>query len=416
MEPHKSVFPTGLTFDDVLLLPGYSDFSRSEIDLSTNLTKKIKLSLPFVSAPMDTVTESKLAIALAQLGGIGIIHRNLSIENQALEVKKVKKHPSVSSGQGKLLVGAAIGASKGFEERVAALVGANVDVIVVDSAHGFSKGVISTVLFIKKNYPKTQVIAGNIATGEAAQVLIKAGADGLRVGMGPGAICTTRVISGMGVPQITALFDVAKIAKKAHSTDSGQAVPVIADGGINYSGDMVKALAAGASTVMMGSFFASAEEAPGKTVTLTREFIPKRFLSVFDKTKKLLPSSEKKDISLSRVDKEVYSFKEYRGMGSMAAMKKGAKVKAEDEFHGKDYYKEKVLVAEGVEGLVPIKGSVKELVEQAVGGIRSGMYYTGAKTIKELWQKARFIQITQASLRESHPHSVLITNPGENYR
>lgn len=408
MEPHKSVFPAGLTFDDVLLLPGYSDFSRSEIDLSTNLTKKIKLSLPFVSAPMDTVTESKLAVALAQLGGIGIIHRNLSIENQALEVKKVKKQ--------RLLVGAAIGASKGFEERVAALVGANVDVIVVDSAHGFSKGVISTVLFIKKNYPKTQVIAGNIATGEAAQALIKAGTDGLRVGMGPGAICTTRVISGMGVPQITALLEIAGVAKKAHSTGSGQAVPVIADGGIKSSGDMVKALAAGAETVMMGSFFASAEEAPGKTVTLTREFIPKRFLSVFDKTKKLLPSSEKKDISLSSVDKEVYSFKEYRGMGSMAAMKKGAKVKAEDEFHGKDYYKEKVLVAEGVEGLVPIKGSLKELVEQAIGGIRSGMYYVGARTIKELWQKARFIQITQASLRESHPHSVLITNPGENYQ
>lgn len=406
MEPHKSVFPIGLTFDDVLLLPGYADFSRQDIDLSIHLTKKIKLSLPFVSAPMDTVTESKLAIALAQLGGIGIIHRNLSVENQASEVQKVKKAHSTGSG---LLVGAAIGASKGFEERVAALVKVNVDVIVVDSAHGFSKGVISSVGFIKKTYPKMQVIAGNIATFDGAKALISAGADGLRVGMGPGAICTTRVISGMGVPQITALLDIAKIAKKA-------GIPIIADGGIKFSGDMVKALAAGASTVMMGGFFASAEEAPGKTVTLTREFIPKRFLSVFDKTKKLLPSSEKKDISLPRADKEAYRFKEYRGMGSMAAMKKGAKIKAEDEFHGKDYYKEKVLVAEGVEGLVPIKGSVKELVDQAIGGIKSGMYYTGAKTIQELWQKARFIQITQASLRESHPHSVLITNPGENYK
>ncbi|MBI3069715.1 MAG: IMP dehydrogenase [Candidatus Levybacteria bacterium] len=399
-------FPIGLTFDDVLLLPGYSDFSRSEIDLSTNLTKKIKLSLPFVSAPMDTVTESKLAIALAQLGGIGIIHRNLAIRDQALEVRKVKKAHSTSSGQA-LLVGAAIGASKGFEERVEALVKAGSDVIVVDSAHGFSKGVINAVQFIKKTYPKMQVIAGNIATSDGAKALIAAGADGLRVGMGPGAICTTRVISGMGVPQITALLDIAKIAKK-------EGIPLIADGGIKYSGDMVKALAAGASTVMMGGFFASAEESPGKTVALTREFIPKRFLSVFDKTKKLLPTSEKKDISLSRVNKEVYHFKEYRGMGSMAAMQKGVKIKSEGEFHGKDY-KDRILVAEGVEGLVPIKGSVKELVDQAIGGIKSGMYYTGAKTIPELWQKVRFIQITQASLRESHPHSVLITNPGENY-
>lgn len=396
MEPHKSVFPLGLTFDDVLLLPGYSDFSRSDINLSTNLTKKIKLSLPFVSAPMDTVTESELAIELAKLGGIGIIHRNLSVENQASEVLKVKKE--------RLLVGAAIGASKGlpagrqgFEERVAALVKANVDVIVVDSAHGFSKGVISTVSFIKKKYPMMQVIAGNVATFGGAKALIQAGADGLRVGMGPGAICTTRVISGMGVPQITALLEIAKIAKKAHSAGSGQAVPVIADGGIKSSGDMVKALAAGVSSVMMGSFFASALEAPGKVVMLTRNQVPDRFQSIFNHGR-------------------TYRFKEYRAMGSVAAMKKGARIKAEDEFHGKDYYKEKVLVAEGVEGLVPIKGTVKELVEQAIGGIKSGMYYVGARTIKELWQKARFIQITQASLKESHPHSVLITNPGENYQ
>lgn len=382
MEPHKNVFPLGLTFDDVLLLPGYSDFSRSEINLSTNLTKKIKLSLPFVSAPMDTVTESELAIELAKLGGIGIIHRNLSIKDQAGHVRIAK--------QKKLLVGAAIGASKGSEERVTALAKVNVDVIVVDSAHGFSKGVISAVSFIKKNYPKMQVIAGNIATFDGAKALISAGADGLRVGMGPGAICTTRVISGMGVPQITALLDITKIAKKA-------GIPLIADGGIKSSGDMVKALACGASTVMMGSFFASAVEAPGRVVILTRSQVPDRFQSIFNH-------------GIKR-----YRFKEYRGMGSVAAMKKGAKIKAEDEFHGKDYYKEKVLVAEGVEGLVPIKGSVKELVEQAIGGIKSGMYYMGAKTIKELWQKARFIQITQASLRESHPHSVLITNPGENY-
>src|SRR3989339_119862 len=211
----------GLTFDDVLLLPGFSDFSRSEIDLSTRLTKNIKLSLPFVSAPMDTVTESKLAIALSRLGGIGIIHRNLSINNQAEEVLKVKTH-STSSGQG-LLVGAAVGTSKGFEERVEALVKAKADVILIDSAHGFSKSVIDAVKLVKTRFPKTEVIAGNIATRDGAKALIEAGADGLRVGMGPGAICTTRIISGMGVPQITAILETAKAAK-----DAG--VPIIADG------------------------------------------------------------------------------------------------------------------------------------------------------------------------------------------
>lgn len=407
MEPQffdkfRTNFPLGLTFDDVLLLPSYSDFSRKDIDLSTQLTKKIKLSIPLVSAPMDTVTESKLAISLANLGGIGIIHRNLAVKEQALEVKKVKEK--------KLLVGAAVG-SKGFEERVGALTKADVDVIVVDSAHGFAKSIIDAVKFIKKNYPNIEVIAGNVATFDGAKVLIEAGADGLRVGMGPGAICTTRIISGMGVPQLTAILETVRAAR---STSSGQAVSVIADGGIKYSGDMVKALAAGASTVMMGSFFAAAEEAPGRTVTLTREFVPKRFLSVFDKTRKLLPTSEKKDISLSHIDQEVYHFKEYRGMGSEAAMKKGTKIKSEGEFHGKDY-KDRTLVAEGVEGLVPIKGSVRELVEQSIGGIKSGMYYVGAKTIPELWRKAKFIQITQASFTESHPHDVFITSGGKNY-
>ncbi|MDP2649751.1 MAG: IMP dehydrogenase [bacterium] len=381
-------FPQGLTFDDVLLLPGLSDFNRSEINLSTKLTKKIKLSLPFVSSPMDTVTESKLAIALAKLGGIGIIHRNLTVEGQALEVSKVKNEG--------LLVGAAVGASKGFEERVEALIKAKVDVIVVDSAHGFSKPVLEAVRFIKKKYPKLEVIAGNIATYDGADALINAGADGLRVGMGPGAICTTRIISGMGVPQVTAIMETSKAA---HSSlrSSGQAVPIIADGGIKYSGDIVKALAAGASTVMMGSFFASCEEAPGKTLRLTKEQVPHRFKSIFSGNVK------------------TFLFKEYRGMGSVGAMKTGAKVKSEDEFHGKDYYKERVLVAEGVEGLVPIKGKAGEVVGQAVGGIKSGMYYAGAKNVEELWEKGKFIQITQASLAESHPHDILITNPGENY-
>lgn len=378
---------TGLTFDDILLLPGFSDFSRSEIDLSTQLTKKIKLSLPLISAPMDTVTESSLAIALAELGGIGIIHRNLSADDQATEVKKVKTH-STGSGQ-KLLVGAAIGASTGFESRVEALIKAGVDVIVVDSAHGFSSGVINTIKYIKKNFSQVEVIAGNVATYEGAKVLIEAGADGLRVGMGPGAICTTRIISGMGVPQVTAISEAVKAARPEN-------VPVIADGGIKYSGDMVKAMAVGASSVMMGSFFASALESPGKVVRFTREQVPSRFQSIFNKKIK------------------TYTFKEYRGMGSVGAMQKGTKIKSEDEFHGKNY-KDRVLVAEGVEGLVPVKGTVKELVDQAIGGIKSGMYYVGAKNIKELWKKAKFIQITQASLTESHPHDVLITNGGENY-
>jgi IMP dehydrogenase len=381
METDNKSFPIGLSFDDVLLFPSYAGFSRSEIDLSTKLTKKITLTLPFVSAPMDTVTESKLAIALATLGGIGIIHRNLTIGDQANEVKIVKNK--------KLLVGAAIGASKGFEDRVEALVKAGVDVLVVDSAHGFSKGVMDTTVYIKEKFPKIEVIAGNVATFDGAKAMINSGADGIRVGMGPGAICTTRIISGMGVPQITAIMETSRAAKKA-------GIPIIADGGIKYSGDMVKALAAGASAIMMGSYFAATIESPGKVVNLRPEQVPSRFKSSLNKKLK------------------VYKFKEYRGMGSIAAMEKGAKIKSEGEFHGKSY-KDRVLIAEGVESLVPIKGSVEELIDQAVGGIRSGMYYVGTKNIKELWQKAKFMQITQASLTESHPHDVLITNPGKNY-
>lgn len=381
MGTNTFAFPQALTFDDILLIPGYADFSRSDISLKTKLTKQISLSLPFVSAPMDTVTESGLAIALGKLGGIGIIHRNLTIENQVKEVKKVVKQH--------LLVGAAVGSGKGFEERVKALIQAKVSVIVVDSAHGYSKTIIDVVKFIKNNFPSVQVIAGNIATAEGAEALIEAGADGLRVGMGPGAICTTRIISGMGVPQVTALRETVRVARRYH-------VPVIADGGIKYSGDMVKALALGASTVMMGSFFASTIESPGKKIRLLAKEVPARFQSIFEKNKK------------------TYDFKSYRGMGSIGAMKYGAKIKSESEFHGKSY-KDRTLVAEGVEGLVPIKGNVQSLIEQATGGIKSGMYYVGARNLQELIKKAQFVQITQASLTESHPHDVLITNPGENY-
>jgi IMP dehydrogenase len=379
MGTQNSSLHFGLTFDDVLLVPGYSDFSRKDINLSTKLTKRIKISIPLVSAPMDTVTESRLAIELAKLGGIGIIHRNLSIENQALEVKKVKSK--------KLLIGAAIGASSGFEERIKSLSRAGVDVVAVDSAHGYSKGVIDAVKFIKKNYKDVDVIAGNIATYDGAKALIAAGADGLRVGMGPGAICTTRIISGMGIPQITAIVGVSKIAKRFK-------IPVIADGGIKYSGDMTKALAAGASTVMMGGFFAANIEAPGKIITLKQNELPSRFQRM-------------------SLHKKYYQFKEYRGMGSEGAMKKGAGIKSEDEFHGKNY-KDRILVAEGVEGLVLVRGRVSDIVNQAVGGIKSGMYYVGAKNISELW-KAKFIRITQASLTESHPHDIFVTNPGKNY-
>jgi len=376
-----TIFPLGLTFDDILLLPGFADFSRSEISLETKLSKNIMLSIPLVSSPMDTVTESDMAISLGKLGGFGFIHRNLTVEDQAAEVKKVR--------DAQVHVGAAVGASTGFEERVKALVAVGVEAILVDSAHGYAKNVMETIQFIKKNYPSVDVIGGSIATADGARALIKAGADGLRVGMGPGAICTTRVISGMGVPQVTALMQIIPIAKKA-------GIPVIADGGIKYSGDMVKALAVGAQTVMMGSFFASSTEAPGKKVTLSRDQVPSRFKSILHQ------------------DVNEYIFKEYRGMGSVAAMKKGAEIKSEDEFHGKNY-KDRVLVAEGVEGLVPVKGPVQNIVDQALGGIRSGLYYVGAKSLSELAEKAQFIQITQASLTESHPHDVLITNPGENY-
>jgi IMP dehydrogenase len=378
MEPQKFSSQFGLTFDDILLLPGFSDFYRKDIDLSTKLSKNIRLSIPFVSAPMDTVTEARLAIELARLGGIGIIHRNYSIEDQAAEVKKVKNK--------NLLVGAAVGTSQGFKERITAIVKAGSDVVVIDCAHGYTKTMIEAIKFIKKNY-KIDVIAGNIATAQGAKTLIIAGADGLRVGMGPGAICTTRIISGMGVPQITAIIDISKIAKK-------YAVPVIADGGIKYSGDMVKALAAGASTVMMGGFFAASIESPGRLVTIKKGNLPSRFQQISQ-------------------PKNSYQFKEYRGMGSIGAMKKGAKIKSEDEYHGKNY-KDRIMVAEGVEGLVPVKGSVRDLIDQAIGGIKSGMYYVGAKNIAELW-KAKFIQITQASLIESHPHDIFITNPGKNY-
>lgn len=377
----EKIISQALTFDDLLIKPGYSGFERSDITFTSYITKNIALSCPIVSAPMDTVTEAPLAIALGELGGVGFIHRNLTVSDQAAEVHAVK-----AAGY---TVGAAVGSSNGYEERVKALVEAGVDIILIDSAHGYAKKVVNAVQFIKKNFA-VDVIAGSVATAEGAKALIDAGADGLRVGMGPGAICSTRIISGMGVPQMTALFDTVSVARE-------HGIPVIADGGIKYSGDVVKALAAGASTVMFGRLFAATEESPGIVHRLPAEHVPSRFLSIVD--------DETKE----------YVFKEYRGMGSVGAMERGRSISSEDEFHGKSFTGD-TLIAEGVEGLVPCSGTVKQLVDQVIGGVTSGMYYIGAQTIPELWDKAEFMQITQASLTESHPHDLFITNPGDNYK
>lgn len=473
----------GLTFDDVLLIPQKSEVLPKEVDVSTYLTKKIKLNIPLMSAAMDTVTESRLAIAIAREGGIGIIHKNMSIESQAQEVDKVKRSehgvivdpfslspdhklsdaehlmakyrisgvPITENGKlvgiltnrdlrfetnfdkpicevmtkenlitapegttleqaqeilrrnkieklpivdkdgylkglitikdiekavqypnsakdenGRLLAGAAVGVTADMMERVEALIHAKVDVIVLDSAHGHSKGIIDSVRKIKAAYPDLQLIAGNIATGEAARELIEAGADAVKVGIGPGSICTTRVVAGIGVPQITAIYDVAQVAGR-------YGIPVIADGGIKYSGDLPKAIAAGADVIMIGSLFAGCEESPGES-------------EIFQGRR----------------------FKVYRGMGSLGAMQEGSKDR---------YFQEeaKKLVPEGVEGRVPYKGPLSDTIYQLIGGLRAGMGYCGTRTIKELKENGKFIKITNAGLKESHPHDIYITKEAPNY-
>ena len=473
----------GITFDDVLLVPAYSEVTPNMIDLTTYLTKKIKLNIPMMSAGMDTVTEHRMAIAMARQGGIGIIHKNMSIEAQAEEVDKVKrsengvitdpfflspdhtladaedlmhnfrisgvpitengklvgiitnrdlkfetdytkkikesmtseglitapegitldeakkilakarkeklpivdkdfhlkglitikdiekqiKYPlSAKDDQGRLLCGAAVGITANMMNRIDALVKSHVDVIVVDSAHGHSLNILNAVRKIKAAYPDLQVIAGNVATGEATKSLIEAGADAVKVGIGPGSICTTRVVAGIGVPQITAVMDAFAVAKE-------YGIPIIADGGIKYSGDMTKALAAGGNVCMMGSMFAGCDEAPG-----TFELYQGR------------------------------KYKVYRGMGSLAAMENGSKDR---------YFQEgaKKLVPEGVEGRVAYKGSLEDTVFQLIGGIRSGMGYCGCPTIPELQERGRFVKITAASLKESHPHDIHITKEAPNY-
>jgi IMP dehydrogenase len=344
----------GLAFDDVLLLPGYSEVRRRDVDITSYLTEKIKLKIPFISSPMDTVTEAKLAIALSKLGGFGIIHRNLSIKQQVNEVSKVKKVNEA--------VGAAVGVGKDLEERVKALVLANTDAICVDSGHGLSKAVINATEYIHKNFPSMELISGNVATPQGVKFLAKAGAKAIRVGMGPGSICTTRVMSGMGVPQFSAILNCVREARKHN-------IKIIADGGIKFSGDAVKALAAGADTVMMGSIFASTLQAPGKVVKRNGK-----------------------------------NYKYYRGMGSVAAMSQGSASRYGQE----NGINKNALVAEGVEGLVECKGDVKTLINQFVGGLRAGLYYLGAQNLAQLQKKAQFTQITPASLGESHPHSIIV--------
>jgi len=371
---HGKVIKEGYTFDDLLLVPAYSKVVPMDVCLKTRLTDHIELKLPILSAAMDTVTEDAMATALALAGGLGFIHKNLSPAQQATMVRNVKaiKGDEFSSvdAQGYLLVGAAVGVSPNTMERVHALVEAGVDIVAVDSAHGHSKGVLDTIAKIHHAYPDLTLVGGNIVTADAAIALIKAGATVLKVGVGPGSICTTRVVSGVGVPQITAINDVYQIAK-AHQ------VSVIADGGIKLSGDIVKALAAGADAVMLGGLLAGCEETPGEV------------LEVYGK-----------------------KVKTYVGMGSLSAMQRGSS----DRYFQGGQKELKKLVPEGIEATVPYKGPIADVVYQMMGGLRSGMGYCGCESIQELKDKAQFMKITNAGLKESHPHDVENVKEAPNYR
>lgn len=358
----------GLTFDDVLLIPAKSDVLPTQVSTATLLTKDIPLDLPILSAAMDTVTEAPMAIALGKLGGLGVIHRNLPVNAQVAEVRKAK-----AAG---VRVGAAVGVSGDADERAAALAAAGCDLVVVDTAHGHSTSVIRMVEKIKARH-RVQVMAGNVATGDGAEELISAGADAVKVGMGPGAICTTRIVAGAGMPQITAVFDCAEVAAK-------HGIPICADGGIQHSGDIAKALGAGAHTVMLGGLLAGVDESPGELVTT--------------------PEGR---------------MKTYRGMGSMGAMTArsgGPPAGSKDRYGQQDVGEFSKLVPEGVEGLVPAQGPLAPFVHQLVGGLRAGMGYVGAATVEDLRAKARFVRISGAGLRESHPHSIRITTEPPNYR
>ena len=415
----------GLTYDDVLLIPAYSEVLPKTVELTTKFSRNIELKIPFVTAAMDTVTESKMAIAIAREGGIGVIHKNMSIEEQARQVAIVKraengmifdpvtikrgstvkdaldlmaeyhiggipvvdekgklvglitykditkakdKPMACKDSKGRLRVAAGVGVTADTIERMQALVDAGADAIVIDTAHGHSKGVIEKLKEAKARFPHIDIVVGNIATGEAAKMLVEAGADAVKVGIGPGSICTTRVVAGVGVPQLSAVYDVAKALE-------GTGVPLIADGGLRYSGDVVKALAAGGYSVMIGSLVAGTEEAPGDTI-------------IFNGRK----------------------FKSYRGMGSLEAMEHGS---ADRYFQG-GVKETKKLVPEGIAARVPYKGTLYEVIYQLVGGLRAGMGYCGAADIKAL-HNAKFTRITNAGVAESHPHDVAITSEAPNY-
>ena len=367
MSENEKIAMLGLTYDDVLLLPDASDVVPSEVDTTTQLTRRISIAVPLVASAMDTVTESAMAIAMAKAGGIGIIHRNLPIADQVTHVKLVKNVG---------LAGAAVGVGDDGFARAQALIEAGVDVVVVDTAHGHHRAVLDAIARIKKYSPDIQIIGGNIATRAGAQALINAGADAVKVGVGPGSICTTRVVAGVGVPQITAIMEAAKACNKA-------GIPLIADGGLQYSGDIVKAIVAGANSVMLGSLLAGCQEAPGELIEING-----------------------------------VKYKSYRGMGSLGAMQSRGEQKSysKDRYMQDDVLSEDKLVPEGIEGKVLFRGNVEDVVHQLVGGLRSGMGYAGAADIQTLRREGRLIQITSAGLQESHPHDVVHVADAPNYQ
>lgn len=368
----------GLTFDDVLLIPAESHVLPNEVKLDTKLAPNLQLHIPLISAGMDTVTEGNMAIAMAENGGLGVIHKNLSIEAQVEEVKKAKgktvdpnlPHPAVDD-QGRLLAAAAVGVTSDTFERAESLLEAGADAIVIDTAHGHSAGVLRKIKEIREHFPNATLIAGNVATGEGTAALFDAGVDVVKVGIGPGSICTTRIVAGVGVPQITAIYDAASVAQKYGKK-------IIADGGIKYSGDVVKALAAGGNAVMLGSMFSGTTEAPGTIFT-----------------------------------NEGKQFKSYRGMGSVGAMSQ--QHGSSDRYFQGGVNEANKLVPEGVEALVPYKDDVSNIIYQIDGGLRAGMGYVGAGTIEELIENSQFVQITNAGLRESHPHDVQMAKEAPNY-
>ncbi|PEG80694.1 guanosine monophosphate reductase [Lactobacillus sp. UMNPBX18] len=369
----------GLTFDDVLLIPAESHVLPNEVDLSTQLADNLKLHIPLISAGMDTVTEGPMAIAMALQGGLGVVHKNMSIQAQAGEVANVKSvvvpagaTKAAVDDNNRLLVAAAVGVTSDTFERAEALLKAGADAIVIDTAHGHSAGVLRKIAEIREHFPDTTLIAGNVATGEATRALFDAGVDVVKVGIGPGSICTTRVVAGVGVPQITAIYDAASVAREYNK-------PIIADGGIKYSGDVVKALAAGGNAVMLGSMLSGTTEAPGE---------------VFEDNGK--------------------KYKAYRGMGSVGAMAQAHG--SSDRYFQGGVNEANKLVPEGIEARVEYKGDVSDIVFQIDGGLRSGMGYVGASDIPTLIEKAQFVQITNAGLIESHPHDVQITRSAPNYK